>query len=668
MAEARSILSVDFGSVHTRAVLLDVVDGEYRLVARGYGRTTNGFPGFDLSIGLRQVVAQINEATGRQMIERNGQVITPVTPDGSGVDLLALSASIGRPLRAVVIGLVPDVSITSAVRATNSIYMDVMAVISLDDGRDEEDRLNAILLNHPDVVLLVGGTEGGAETAVLRSAELVALAVSLTDERRRPAIIYAGNSAVADDVAQRFEDLTDVMVAPNVRPSLEHEYLDGIRLQLARTFDQNRGSRQRSMRDLAAQSATGVQPSAQGAALMAEYLRDTTHENVALIDVGSAATTLSLLFAGTIYASIRTDIGLGHSAPQMIDSVGTDRLRQWLPLYIEESDLQNYMMNKSLRPATVPGTLRDLYLEHALLRAGIRVTLAEVSAAYTEEAPALDRIIAAGAALTLSGSPGMEAMLLLDSLQPTGLTILEADPSGVIPAIGAVAQQVPEAAVQLIEGDSLTRLGVAINISGQPRLDKPAVTLIIEPEDENEAIIEQVVLGGHLWVYALPIGERARVTITCARGLSVGGRRKQTLIMEGGVVGLIVDARGRPLRLMPDVKLLAAQLPLWLHEATGDPLHDVDPSWLVEQQRLLRQPEAPTEDRRTRRRREKAQKDAEKAKSREDLGRRGRRRGKDAAASDDDDDLRRLQDDDTLIGMDDDEDSDDLGALRDVLS
>ena len=42
MTEGRkdSILAVDFGSVHTRVLLFDVVDGEYALVAQRQGKTT----------------------------------------------------------------------------------------------------------------------------------------------------------------------------------------------------------------------------------------------------------------------------------------------------------------------------------------------------------------------------------------------------------------------------------------------------------------------------------------------------------------------------------------------------------------------------------------------------------------------------------------------------
>ncbi|MCL4252991.1 MAG: glutamate mutase L, partial [Anaerolineae bacterium] len=98
-----SILAVDFGSVTTRAVLIDVVDGAYRLIARAEERTTDGFPAFDLDIGLDRVLRQLTEITGRRFRDETGVIISPERPDRSGVDLFAITASLGKPLQAVIV-------------------------------------------------------------------------------------------------------------------------------------------------------------------------------------------------------------------------------------------------------------------------------------------------------------------------------------------------------------------------------------------------------------------------------------------------------------------------------------------------------------------------------------------------------------------------------------
>ena len=115
MADTRTgaILAADFGSVNTRVMLFDLVDGEYRLVARGDGRTTLGYPLDDVSVGFDRILQTLTESTGRQFYNPAGEFITPETPNRSGVDYLLTTASAGRPVRAVLIGLVPHISIAS---------------------------------------------------------------------------------------------------------------------------------------------------------------------------------------------------------------------------------------------------------------------------------------------------------------------------------------------------------------------------------------------------------------------------------------------------------------------------------------------------------------------------------------------------------------------------
>src|SRR5215470_7596708 len=132
-----SILAADFGSVHTRAVLIDVVDGVYRMVARAEGRTTGGFPVSDLTVGLNRVLTSLSQTTGRNFLAPDGQIITPERPDRSGVDHFVMTASLGRPLRTVLIGLVPDISVASGLRAAAGTYINVVETLSLADRRSE---------------------------------------------------------------------------------------------------------------------------------------------------------------------------------------------------------------------------------------------------------------------------------------------------------------------------------------------------------------------------------------------------------------------------------------------------------------------------------------------------------------------------------------------------
>jgi hypothetical protein len=590
MAEERSgsILAADFGNVTTRAILIDLVDGVYRLVARGEGRTTAGFPVGDVSVGLKRVAEQISAVTGRKLLHDDGLVITPERPDRSGVDHFVMTASTGRSLRTVLIGLVPDVSLASGVRAAAGTYIDIVEVISLDDDRSEEDQLNAILSSHPDLVFITGGIEDGAQEPVLGMARMVRLAVTLLKGGKKPTILYAGNSALVPPIEGMFDGLATVLIAPNIRPSLDEEELEGAQLQLALAYDERQSRQGSGFEVLGEVSRYGVLPTAQSYNLVVDYLGKTHNGNILAVDIGSAVGTLSAYVDGKTTTVIRTDIGVGHSAQSLLDGIGTQAIRRWLPFADASNQIRHYTLNKLLRPGTIPETLKGLYIEHGLVRAGIGALLSAARPMWAQklnptgvgDMPPFSLIIGAGAALTKTGHPGFNALLLLDALQPTGVTTLQADPYGLIAALGALARVNPGAVVQVLDGGSLERLGVCFALDGQPALNRTGMKVKITT-DEGE-VIKHEVAGGHLWVYPLGIGRAATVEVRASgRGTSMGGRGRVKVTVEGGAAGLIFDGRGRPLPLAADARGRAAQMPLWISEITGDSLIPIQDDWLI---------------------------------------------------------------------------------------
>jgi hypothetical protein len=170
-------------------------------------------------------------------------------------------------------------------------------------------------------------------------------------------------------------------------------------------------------------------------------------------------------------------------------------------------------------------------------------------------------------------------MLMLDALQPVGVVSLQADANALIPALGGVARIKPEAVVQVLDSSGLENLCTCINLSGTPRKGQAAVKVSITTvKGETEKF---TVHGGELWVYPLSIGVHAVVRLSVARGLSVRGRHRLKLDVDGGTAGLIIDARGRPLPLATSLKALSVQIPEWYAQATGNPAFEIPPEWLV---------------------------------------------------------------------------------------
>lgn len=596
-----SILAADFGSVTTRVVLFDLVDGVYRLVAQGEGLTTLDMPARDVGIGLARILDAMTEATGRALLE-DGRIIIPEQSNRRGVDHFVATVSAGEPMRVALVGLVPEISIASAVRAAAGTYIEIVETLSLADARSEEAQLNALLDSAPDVILIAGGTEDGAVEPVLGLARVVRLAVTLMERGIKPSVVYAGNGQAIPQVRAIFDGVTRVFFAGNVRPSLDDEQLEAAQLQLSLAFDEFKAARGSGFQNIGQTSRLGVMPTAQSFNLTAEYLSLALQTNTLLIDLGSATSTLSAGIGGQSSTSIRTDLGLGHSAVQLLNAVGLSAIQSWLPFYALDDEIKAYAWNKRARPYSMPQTLKELYIEHAFARAALQTLVHDARptwrlpprAALAGQLPPFSPIITAGAALTRTGSPGFNVLLVLDSLQPTGVTQLVADSYGVIPPMGALAHLNPEAAVQVLEAGGLESLGTSISPEGQPRDGRTAMKLKITFSDGQ--IIRREVTGGSLWVCPVPTGQTARVEINCGRGFKLNGKRRVRLTLEGGSAGLIFDGRGRPLKLPTDVRKRAELFPQWIAQVTGDSLRAIDEDLLVDIEEVTAAPDVPGED------------------------------------------------------------------------
>jgi len=181
LVEDSSLLAVNVGASSTRAVLFDVVDGEYRFIASGQAASTAEAPFGDVTLGVQQAVSNLQTVTGRILLDASKELITPSQNDGSGIDALAVTISAGPTLRAVVVGLLADVSLDSAQKLAETTYLQVIDTFSINDHRKSDEQLDAILrAKPPDVIIFAGGTDSGASRSIQKIMDAVGLACYLT--------------------------------------------------------------------------------------------------------------------------------------------------------------------------------------------------------------------------------------------------------------------------------------------------------------------------------------------------------------------------------------------------------------------------------------------------------------------------------------------------------
>lgn len=562
--EADSLLAVDVGSVNTRASLIDVVEGRYRLVSTGRARSTVGPPLFDAREGVRLAIDQLEGITGRALIGGGEILLMPTTAEGNGVDAFVATTSAGSSLRTVLVGLMPEVSLESARRLAASTYLNVTGEIHQMDGRREDERLDLILRARPDLVIVVGGTDGGAGASVLEMIDLVSLATDLIPDSEKPQVIYAGNRVLGAPVSERFSDPGLLALTPNVRPDLTAEDLAPVRARLGEHIAEQRAMRIAGYDELIHWSSGELMPTADAFGRVVRYLSQVydPDKGVLGVDIGGTHMTVAAAFNGDLRVSVRSDLGLGDSLPGLLKFASVPEVVRWLPIEVDPRRVLDYIHNKAIEPASVPMTLDDLHVEFALARELMRVGLelarpgwpSRVGKVTGKILPALEPVLASGAVLARAPHPGYAALALLDALQPVGITTLVLDPHSIAPALGAAALVMPMATVQVLSSGNFVSLGTVVAPVGRARQGRPAVQVRLERDLQSDSL-EGEARFGQLIALPLGLGETGRLTLRPERGFDVGfgGPGKAgSLKVAGGALGLIIDARGRPIELPPD--------------------------------------------------------------------------------------------------------------------
>jgi hypothetical protein len=563
LPEAEIFLAVDVGSTNTRASLFDVIDGRYRLVATSEAQSTAGPPLFDLSEGVRVAMDRVQAITGRRLMDESDSLIIPTTGFGAGIDLFVASVSAGHRVRTILAGLMPGVSMASARRLAESTYIDVVGEITLVDERRIEDLVGVVVSTRPDLILVVGGTDNGASKPIFQLIDILKLGISLIPEGSRPRIVFAGNRSLGALVTDQLADRTSITLMPNVRPMLSIEDLAPARLQLSETLFEIRSTRITGYQELKQWTGGSLLPTGEAYGRLIRYLSRIydPDKGVLGVDLGSSHTTIAAAFEGDLNLSVNCDLGAGSSILGLLDQGSMPKILRWLPKAITGSEVRDYIYNKSVHPGSVPTTMDELLIEYAIARQLIRYALFHARKSWPEGKnsrsslllPSVEPIVAAGATLARAPKPGYTALMLLDALQPTGVSTLVLDPYSLAPALGATAGPLPVATVQLLEAGVLVSLGTVVCPIGRGRAGRKVLSYQLELEESGQQLSGDIE-SGQIKVIPLGPGQFGKLSLRPERGYDVGFGtlgRSGSLRVSGGIVGVIIDARGRPL-ILPD--------------------------------------------------------------------------------------------------------------------
>ena len=582
--ESESILIADCGSTRTKVVLLDVVDDQYRFISYAEAPSTVDETWNDLSVGVVQAIRHIEETTGRAFLDDEGQLIRPEKPDGKGIDRFLVVSSAAKPLRVALAGLARDISVESARRAVLTTYSRIVDEIACDQDdeqtrpRTDDEKINAIWHASPDVVCVVGGTDGGATESVLDVVQnIVRVALYLSGEKA-PTVIYAGNSQLRETVTQLVGEIAPLHIVDNVRPFPDVENIGPAAEEVELCFYEYQLKSLPGSQVLHDWGAPSILPTARTADYTIRYCdRAWNPSKAALgVDVGSASVTLNVSAQGQSRTVIRSDLGIGYSLNELIEQVDMRDILRWLPFELGTDEARDQLMNKALKPSSIPQMREGMLLEQAAAREALRLSLEDlipmwpgrVDGDHPDGAmiPPCDPIVASGGIMAHAPYPGHVFLLLLDALQPVGISELYLDEYNLLSSLGAVMDFSPLAMVQTLRGGGLTFLGTVVAPIG--RAQPGDSVLAVRPVDKKLGSGTEVAYGTLARIPFRDFPPGTMLELIPAKGcdIGLGPGKSMTMAYKGGIVGLIVDARGRPLPFADDPQVQRERMDSWLWE------------------------------------------------------------------------------------------------------
>ena len=604
------ILATDCGSTTTKAILIEKREGEYRLIARGEAPTTVEAPFEDVTMGVLNAVQEVGELSGRNLLDEKGKIVTPASGD-KGCDIYISTSSAGGGLQMMVAGVVRSMTAESAERAALGAGAIVMDVIASNDKRRPHEQIERIRHLRPDMILLSGGIDGGTTSHVVEIAELVSAAdpkPRLGSGYKLP-VIYAGNKDASGNIKDTLGEKVDLDMVPNIRPVLERENLLPAREKIHDLFMEHVMAQAPGYRKLMTWTDAPIMPTPGAVGAIIKTIADIENIEAVGVDIGGATTDVFSVFRpgegeGVFNRTVSANLGMSYSISNVFAEASLPNVMRWVPFDMDERDLRNRVKNKMIRPTTIPQSMEELIFEQAIAKEALRLAFIQhksfatvlkgvqkqrtIADAFEQDASGativnmmtLNMLIGSGGVLSHAPRRQQSALMMIDAFLPEGMTRLAVDSIFMMPQLGVLSTLHAKAATQVFEKDCLIHLGTCVAPVGDA---KKGHTMLTYKIDLPDGTVSGELKYGEMKLLKLGIGEdslplKASAVLEPGRGLGLGRGKgdKVETELSGGVVGIILDGRGRPFNLPEDRGERISSLKSWMLELDIYPAEALD--------------------------------------------------------------------------------------------
>ena len=586
MKETRYTLITDIGSTTTKAVLIDRLG--IKLIGIQHANTTVEAPDNDVKIGVFNAVKNLESRCQIPLLSPSANPHELIfAPE---VEYLSTSSA-GGGLQILVIGLTLFDSASSAKRAAYGAGGIILDVFAIDDRRSSVEQMLAMRNLRPDMILLCGGTDGGAISTVLRLAEILRIAKPMpkfSTSVKIPAI-YAGNKGATEMITGMISKDFDLHIMPNLRPKINEENLKPTQEIIQTLFMENVMERAPGYGDLINIVSSAILPTPAGVMQSLGIMEQDAPRNSILFDIGGATTDVFTRINGHFQRTVSANLGMSFSALNVLKESDIPSVLKFLPESISEAELRNYTGNKTLFPTMNPGSPKEFRIEHALAKCAIKHSFIQHQIMHynTKKIGYLDALknngkdkyeqkfnyieneklyyfypsdinVVIGAGGVFAHAPGSNECIdiLISGFQPVGITELAIDQHFISPHLGVLSTVNEASAQELLSNECIKRLAIHIRPIFPPKKGFPV--LQVEHSDGKKMIVQTDT------VEYLPAMQGRTLRLVAQKKCMIDGDTTQIELNTD--LPIIIDTRFDLEKFDPRIEGI-----LGLYETEGDP-------------------------------------------------------------------------------------------------
>ncbi len=356
----------------------------------------------------------------------------------------------------------------------------------------------------PTAVLVLADGPDGAGLADLAEA----LRMGCSSQRPGPVVLVAGDERARRALVGSLADLP-VETVPDVTTAPGRDAF------VARLRAMRRSGGSVVLRDESVEAAARAVASATGRPAL-------------IADVSGSTSSLVHATAAGALTAVHTHLGVGANADRVVAGGGLDRVRRWMPRAIDSAALLERVFNRARWPDAVAASPFTLALVMALARECLRRLMAdamraELSFGAARSAPL---IVCTGDIARLPRA-AQTVLVAIDALEPESTQVVAREWPDALIAAGAIGSHT-------VADVMATTLPLAMVATVWPR-----TSATVRVADGSGAVEQRVARGAFLLV-----------PTTGAIELRVDGAAN-AVTAAALALGVVIDARGRPLELPP---------------------------------------------------------------------------------------------------------------------